>query len=297
MELACDLQIVANERGKVELCHDLRTGERHIRKVMTWENREFAAREIAVSSKLARSQMVVEMLDYYISNNNCISLIYRYAPNGDLLDYLDDNPELRRNSAWLRRIFTEIVSGVKHMHDMNIIHRDLKLENIVITAKGVAQLCDFSFAEWIENPVGFVRMPHSPGITKFASHSGLSLIVDIDRALCKNTVYVAGTAGCVSPETMQTRKATAATDVYALGVLLYEMVTGCMVTGCKAFVEAAVDDDYCKISYPGWLVQMDGGGLIRLIKGMLASDPDERMTIEDVLVDEWLTPKQEKCVS
>jgi serine/threonine protein kinase len=143
-------------------------------------------------------------------------------------------------------------------------------------------VCDFSFAEWIQNPTG-MRRTSSHGIKKVKNN----LDVDAQLALKKNTTTLVGTGGCISPETEKSCKATEATDVFSLGVLLYEMVTG-----RKAFPTHS-----SQIHYPSWLRQFDEGALVDLIKGCIHEDASQRFNIEEVLENDWLHRRAEDYAS
>jgi serine/threonine protein kinase len=274
--------IVENEHDEVELCSHSQTGEQFVRKLMEWNNREFAAREIGVSRAVSSHENVLELVDSDFSSvDKVVRLVYPFAAKGDLFDYLQTRPGLRRDVSWVAWTFRSIVRGVHHMHQCGVLHRDIKLENVVIEADGTTKICDFSFSEWIKNPVG-LRRTSSHGI-KGLKGSSESLEVDTDLALRKNVAKLVGTGGCISPETISSCKATKASDVFALGVLLYEMVTG-----RKAFPVLQTSE----ISYPSWLVQFDEGGMVDLIQGMVAPLA-KRITMEDILSNEWLNYEAE----
>ncbi|XP_075972234.1 testis-specific serine/threonine-protein kinase 3-like [Anticarsia gemmatalis] len=71
-------------------------------------------------------------------------IFLRFAENGDLLDFLTQNGAVPENQCrlWMR----QIISGLHYIHTMNIAHRDLKCENILITANYNVKITDFGFA-------------------------------------------------------------------------------------------------------------------------------------------------------
>lgn len=93
-------------------------------------------------------------------------------------------------------IFQAVVDAIAYMHDHNIVHRDIKTGNIKITPTGQVKLLDF----------GIAKGPSSPGLTA--------------------TGAVVGTPEYLSPEQLKGHKADARSDIWALGILLYEMLTG-----------------------------------------------------------------------
>ena len=88
--------------------------------------------------------------------------------------------------------FTQMALAIKHCHDKKIIHRDLKSQNIFLTSKNFVKLGDF-------------------GIAKVLTHT-------MDKA---NTVI--GTPYYLSPEIIQGHPYNLATDIWSLGIILYEM--------------------------------------------------------------------------
>lgn len=88
--------------------------------------------------------------------------------------------------------FTQISLAIKHCHDRKILHRDLKSQNVFLTSKNTAKLGDF-------------------GIAKVLSHT-------LDKAKT-----VVGTPYYISPEIIQNKPYSFASDVWSLGVILYEL--------------------------------------------------------------------------
>lgn len=93
-------------------------------------------------------------------------------------------------------VFASICEAVAYIHQNGIVHRDIKSQNVKLTSAGTAKLLDF-------------------GIAKDAASHGLT-----------QTGGVIGTPNYLSPEQLEGKPATSQSDVWALGVLLYEMLTG-----------------------------------------------------------------------
>ncbi|MEM6457482.1 MAG: protein kinase, partial [Acidobacteriota bacterium] len=98
---------------------------------------------------------------------------------------------------------TQIADGLDAVHRQGIIHRDLKMENVMVTADGRAKLLDFGLAKALE--------PLAPG--------GVDLTLSTEGA-------VLGTSRTMSPEQAMGRPLDHRSDLFSLGVLLYELVTG-----------------------------------------------------------------------
>ncbi|CAB3228598.1 unnamed protein product [Arctia plantaginis] len=76
-------------------------------------------------------------------------IFLRFAENGDLLDFLTQNGAVPENQSrlWMR----QIISGISYIHTMNIAHRDLKCENILITSNYNVKITDFGFARNVKH--------------------------------------------------------------------------------------------------------------------------------------------------
>lgn len=122
-------------------------------------------------------------------------LVMRYMTGGSLADRLDHRLALRDAT----RIVVRVASALDEAHDRGVVHRDLKPGNILFDLHGEAFLSDF----------GIVKMPEG-GSTTSANTGSLVL----------------GTPAYMSPEQAMGKSVDRRTDIYALGAVLYEMLTG-----------------------------------------------------------------------
>ncbi len=128
------------------------------------------------------------------------------TPNGlpyFVMDYVDGQPldefcKLRRVTLDERlNLFRQTCEAVQYLHDNKVLHRDLKPANILVTHNGQVKLLDF-------------------GVSKIAT----------DTISSNTTGMPIMTAGYASPEQITSKKITPASDIYSLGVVLYELLTG-----------------------------------------------------------------------
>lgn len=121
-------------------------------------------------------------------------VIFMELVDGECLDDLISRRAFTVDEALT--VFASICEAIAYIHDHGVIHRDIKAQNAKLTAAGVVKLLDF-------------------GIAKDASSQGLT-----------QTGGVIGTPNYLSPEQLEGLSASKQTDIWALGVLLYEMLTG-----------------------------------------------------------------------
>lgn len=99
-------------------------------------------REISILKELAHPNIV--QLHEMVETERHIGIILEYASGGELFDYILNQRYLRDPSA--RRLFAQLVSGVGYLHKKGIVHRDLKLENLLLDQNKNIIITDFGFA-------------------------------------------------------------------------------------------------------------------------------------------------------
>lgn len=158
------------------------------------KNREAIDRFVQEAKITARLQHenIVRFYDYYEDNNDCF-LIMELVEGLNLQDLIDEGPLTLSD---IREIFPAVVSALSHAHANNIVHRDLKAANILVTANRVIKVTDF-------------------GVARIMDHSNVT-----------QTRASIGTPSIMAPEQIRGEKVDFRTDIYALGVLLYQMLTG-----------------------------------------------------------------------
>jgi eukaryotic-like serine/threonine-protein kinase len=123
--------------------------------------------------------------------------VMEYVTGAPIDQYADQQ---RLSIADRMRLCLDVFAAVQHAHDRQIVHRDLKPGNVLVTADGRVKLLDFGIAKWLGS-----------------GNDGESTLTSLARPM---------TPEYASPEQVRGEPITAATDVYALGLLMYELLTG-----------------------------------------------------------------------
>ena len=171
----------------------------------------------------------------------------------------------------------EIAAALETAHRQGIIHRDLKPGNVMLTKSG-AKLMDFGLAKLAAQPAPVaVALPE------------MSTEAPPEESLTEEGVIV-GTIQYMAPEQLEGKEADAGTDIFALGMVLYEMTTGrpAFTGKTKASVIAAI-----LTSDPAPITQLESASppeLDYVVKTCLAKDPGERFqTARDVKLQlKWI---------
>ncbi len=103
---------------------------------------KFLPRELKIAI-FAKHENIVQCFEV-IKADSMIYMILEMIENGDLLSYVVKNDFVQERKA--KRMLKGIAAAVKYLHDNNIVHRDIKLENILLDKNLVPKLSDFGFA-------------------------------------------------------------------------------------------------------------------------------------------------------
>ncbi len=156
------------------------------------ESRRRFKQEALMSASLEHPNIVTTH-DYFSIGTSCY-LVLEYVEGLNLAEIIEHTAPLHPQTAAL--IAREICLAIRYAHSNGILHRDIKPTNILISQKGEVKISDF----------GVARSEDSPHLT--------------------STGTVVGTPYYMSPEQAEGKDLTLQSDIYSLGIVLYEMVTG-----------------------------------------------------------------------
>ena len=196
---------------------------------------------------------------YPLGLMNCVAMVIEWADEGDLRSHLKGSSglPLRQVRKWTR----ELTSGMIYLKEQGIVHRDIKVENVLIS-KGVAKLTDFGLSIFVE------KLPKNPHVT----------------------MHPIGTPLYQAPEILDSGRFGYQSDVWALGVVVYQMVTGKV-----PFDADKLGQLYVKIITKPFMPLEDR---YASLNALLEKNPEVRIKIEDVLKLDFFerSPEESKAL-
>lgn len=199
--------------------------------------------------KKCNHKNIIKLLEVF-ENQKYLFIVQEYASDGDLLSYVKERGKLTESEA--KNIFLQIVQGIRYCHRHNILHRDIKLDNILLAKGTNVKICDFGVSRFVK-----------PG--------------QMIKEQCGTPAYIApeilldkGYEGCYA-------------DIWSLGVLLYATITGTMPFKGEEIDELHKAILSGQISFPSHLTEEAKD----LLKRMLKVNPYSRIDVEEIENHSW----------
>ncbi|MSP63565.1 MAG: serine/threonine protein kinase [Myxococcales bacterium] len=207
------------------------------------ESRARLEREAQAVAKL-RHENILEIFDYSGPDSPDSFIVTEFIHGPTLTAFLQKHPIPLPEVAAM--IASELAHALEHAHGLGVIHRDVKPENVMIGAGGVLKLTDF----------------------------GIAQIVDKERMTV--TGQLLGSPAYMSPEHIEGGRIDFRTDVFAVGILTYQLATGQLPFRGKNPHEVLKKIADCKFVPPEQLNPLVSPALSRTICRALAKSPDAR---------------------
>ena len=254
--------------GNVYLAYNIYTNEKvaikKIYKTLDVITEEEIINEIEILKKLNHPD-IVKILEFY-KTDQAYYIVSEYCSGGELFT----KAETHLSENQIAVIFKQILSGLSYLHSNNIVHRDLKLENILISDVEYVLITGEEYLDI--KIIDFGNAKHYKKNIK-------------DSSIVGSTYYIA-------PETFM-KKSGKESDLWSAGVILYMLIVGCPPFGGesdKQILSNVQKGVYGK-NYSRW--QNASNEVKDLIEKLLVSDPRKRLSAKEALEHKWFS----KCQS
>jgi NIMA (never in mitosis gene a)-related kinase len=243
--------------GKAYLCENLQDNSNCVIKqiildTLDEKEKKETLNEVLILKKLDHSN-IIKFLDAFTRTkpNTTLNIVMEYADGGDLNHKIKKQREKKSplTENEIINYLTQICLALNHMHKKKVIHRDLKSGNVFLTKSGLVKLGDFGISKGFKNTWEKAR-------TKV------------------------GTPYYLSPEIINSKPYDSKSDIWALGVLLYEMMTFRMPFNASSFASLSLKIMKGFYQTPPSSYSKD---LIDLVKKCLNMDPKKRPSAENIL--------------
>uniref|UniRef100_A0A673SQS1 non-specific serine/threonine protein kinase n=2 Tax=Suricata suricatta TaxID=37032 RepID=A0A673SQS1_SURSU len=221
---------------------------------------KFLPREIEILPRL-NHRFIVKTYEIFETSDGRVYIVMELAVQGDLLQFIKTRGALPQDDA--RDKFHQLSSAIKYCHDLNIVHRDLKLENVLLDESFNIKLSDFGFS-------------------KRCLRDGSGRLT-LSKTFCGSAAYAA-------PEVLEAVPyQPKVCDIWSLGVILYIMVCGAMPYDASNIKRMLRLQKEHRVHFPR--SSHLTGECKDLLYRMLQPDVRQRLNIDEVLGHLWLQPK------
>lgn len=220
---------------------------------------KFLPRELDVLRRINHENIVncSEIFEYPTK----VFIVMEMAVNGDLLDYVKKNGN--RPDAEAKRLFGDFARGMEYLHGVDICHRDLKCENLLLFKDNKVKIADFGFGR---------------------------ACVDADGRRILSETYC-GSAAYAAPEILKgTKYNPKVYDMWSVGVVLFIIVCGSMPfddSDVRKMLKVQLKND---VHFPSRVRDSINEDCKRLIKQLLEVDVTKRATVEQARNNAWMKP-------
>lgn len=222
---------------------------------------------------------IIRLFEVFESDTT-LHVITEYVQGGELFDYLVERPDRLLSEAEASGIIRQVAWALAYMHREGVMHRDLKLENILVAHRPLddeeyptIKIIDFGLAK------KYNERDQELHLTQVEGDNGT-----VELRPTANTFF--GTVGYIAPEMIKRKGYTSQVDNWALGVLTYVLLCGIFPFDDdpnSAFTRKI--SDYV-IKFPPWATLSDSAK--DLLKHLLEVNPNKRMTAGKAMVHPWV---------
>ncbi|XP_033639611.1 serine/threonine-protein kinase 17A-like [Asterias rubens] len=230
--------------------------------------REDILKEIRILEMSTNHPRMIRLHEVFETSSEVI-LVLEFAAGGELHPYCVAEKEDAFTEQEVVRLVRQILEGVQYLHQNNIVHLDLKPQNILLTSGGPClgdiKLIDFGIARLVQNG-------------------------DDIRELVGTTEFVA-------PEVLNFEPITLATDMWSIGVVIYIMLTGISPFAADDKQETYLNISQVDLDFPDEFFADISEEAIDMIQRLCVKDPESRLTAHQCLNHPWLQERPTETTS
>ncbi|KAA8492643.1 Serine/threonine-protein kinase par-1 [Porphyridium purpureum] len=205
---------------------------------------------------------VIKALDVYESTHTA-KIVLEYMPDGSVFDRIKRSKRMCIKEDLSKHIFRQVVEGLAYLHDLHIVHADIKAENVLLDGETapdlVAKITDF----------------------------GLSLYLEPGTKQSFDSAAPRGTPEYYAPELAHGEAFDNKIDIWACGILLYVMLGGSYPFHGQNAEETVQLVRTGKLIFPSAAFHGVSGSAQALIRRMLQTQPEARPSAHEILEDPW----------
>ncbi|NXM65781.1 HUNK kinase, partial [Serilophus lunatus] len=237
------------------------TGEKVAVKVI---DKKRAKKDTYVTKNLRREGQIQQMIRHpniaqlldILETENSYYLVMELCPGGNLMHKIYEKKRLEEHEA--RKYIRQLILAVEHLHRAGVVHRDLKIENLLLDEDNNIKLIDF-------------------GLSNCAGILGYS---DPFSTQCGSPAYAA-------PELLARKKYGPKIDVWSIGVNMYAMLTGTLPFTVEPFSLRALYQKMVDKEMNPFPTQLSSAAM-NFLRSLLEPDPAKRPNIQQALANRWL---------
>ncbi|XP_021369212.1 hormonally up-regulated neu tumor-associated kinase homolog [Mizuhopecten yessoensis] len=211
--------------------------------------------------QLARHPNIVQLFEI-METENSYYLVTELCKGGDLMDYICQRKKLEEREA--KKFIRQIVSAIEYLHRLGILHRDLKVENLLLDENRDIKIIDFGLSNTI----------------KVSSSKDSVRAQEYLNTQCGSPAYAV-------PELLGRKKYGPQVDVWSIGVNMYAMLTGNLPFTVDPFnIKTLYNKMLSGQTNP--LPEHVTKECRELLKRFLTPEPEKRITLDDTMKHSWV---------